>query len=266
MPIGCALRYTATHTCPRAGGASSLPDALLHLFAPALVQPRPARTGGKRFFTGRKKRHITPVVSCAERAYLCQPKPEDGTKQAAEAQSRHGARAWRLRALPDRRRSRAHRAARLEGHLAVARQDCWRGLQHAAPQRQGALCAGRLAGRLRELDGAPARGEPRARAGHRGAGAEPVRRRSWQARPARQWRAAQHCARAVAVQRAAGDGGLHDPERRAGRAAHVPRDHQAQLPRRFDEHQLGRRLPDARQRQPTRGGRRDARGSAGGGI
>eukprot|EP00964_Phaeocystis_antarctica_P165089 scaffold144423_cov193-Phaeocystis_antarctica.AAC.1 len=73
----------------------------------------------------------------------------------------------------------------------------------------------------------------------------------------------QHCARAVAVQRAAGDGGVHDPERRAGRAAHLPRDNSAQLPRRADEHQLGRRLPDARQRQPTRGGRRDARGSAG---
>ena len=76
----------------------------------------------------------------------------------------------------------------------------------------------------------------------------------------------QHCARAVAVQRAAGDGGVHDPERRAGRAAHLPRDNSAQLPRRADEHQLGRRLPGARQRQQTRGGRRDARGRTGGGL
>ena len=131
MSIGCALRYTATHTCPRAGGASSLPDALLYLFAPALVQPRPARTGGKRFFTQRKRRHITPVGSCAERAYLCQPKPEDGTKQAAEAQPRHRARVWRHRALPERRRSRPRRAARLEGRLAAAHPDGWRYLQHA---------------------------------------------------------------------------------------------------------------------------------------
>ena len=131
----------------------------IYLRPPSSSPNRPAP--GVSVFLPNKKDDISPPgTTSAERAYLSQPKPEDGTKQAAEAQSRHVARAWRLRALPDRRRSRAHRAARLEGHLAVARQDCWRGLQHAAPQRQGALCAGRLAGRLRELDGAPARGEP----------------------------------------------------------------------------------------------------------
>ena len=62
-------------------------------------------------------------------------------QQAAEAQPRHRARVWRQRALPDRRRSRAHRAARLEGRLAAAHPDGWRYLQRAEARGQVLLLA-----------------------------------------------------------------------------------------------------------------------------
>ena len=80
--MGLRPTPTATHTCPRAGGASSLPDALLHLFAPALVQPRPARTGGKRFFTRRKKTTYHPR-GIMRRTCLSVPAKARGWHQAS---------------------------------------------------------------------------------------------------------------------------------------------------------------------------------------
>ena len=132
MPPAGVQKVNVCFTCCSLCGSEL--DTILSNTVPLVWAESPWIAGKCRTSVGgfvRNQASITPVVSCAERAYLCQPKPEDGTKQAAEAQPRHRARVWRHRALPDRRRSRARRAARLEGRLAAAHPDGWRYLQHA---------------------------------------------------------------------------------------------------------------------------------------
>ena len=136
----------------------------MYLFVPALVQPRPTGIGGKRFFTKAKSQRVTAPIRSSSRAIL-------GTllgslslriphQQAAEAQPRHRARVWRHRALPDRRRSRAHRAALLEGRLAADHPVGWRNLRHAETRGQASAGASYLAGSLQRLMVVSARGQP----------------------------------------------------------------------------------------------------------
>ena len=109
----------------------------MHLTELALQQPTHGVTCECMFFT----KSNTPLCITGVRSSLaCHFGPilpgsawAHWHQQAAEAQPRPRARVWRHRALPDWRRSRAHRAARLEGRLAAAHPDGLRYPQRAEP-------------------------------------------------------------------------------------------------------------------------------------
>ena len=69
FPIVTALKHSynymvpAAHTCLRAGGASSLPDALLYLFAPALVLMARRGVNAPHAYIERYVRSMTPFFT-----------------------------------------------------------------------------------------------------------------------------------------------------------------------------------------------------------